>query len=67
LKLSVRSGAIAKDAFLGAVGSVIVVAGLWQLGFQDVWFGFTTAIVVAIAIPILHELYRFKRAGRNVE
>jgi hypothetical protein len=66
LKVRVKGGAIAKDALLGAVGSVIALYGLWRLWSQDDWGPFTTGIVVAIVIPILREFYRFKRAGRKV-
>jgi uncharacterized membrane protein YeaQ/YmgE (transglycosylase-associated protein family) len=68
LKLRVRGGAIAKDAFLGAVGCVIAVSGLWQLGSRENgWYNFPTGVVVAIVIPILRESYRFKRARPKVE
>jgi hypothetical protein len=64
LKLRVRGGAIAKDALWGAAGSLTACSSLVRFGPPDHgWFDFSAAIVVAIVLPILHEVYRFKRAG----
>ena len=55
LKRRVRWTAIAVDALLGASVSVITVDGLWRLGFEQ---PFIPAVVAAIVLPALHQLFR---------
>jgi hypothetical protein len=64
LKLRVRGSAIAIDALLGATGPVIAEAALWKLRFE---YPTIPLVIIAIALPALHQLSRFKRmkAGRN--
>lgn len=65
LKLRIRGAALAKDALLGAVGSMIAACALWYLGFQhNVQFNFSVAIAVAVALPVLHQFYR-RKGGRT--
>ena len=62
LKLRLRWTAIAIDALLAASGSVIAVDGLWRLGFQHPFIG---AVISAIVLPTLHQLFRFRRVRES--
>jgi hypothetical protein len=48
LKLRIRAAAIAKDAFLGAITSVIAVYALWRFEFQ---YNFVVATIIAVVLP----------------
>jgi len=60
LKLGIRSAAVVRDAFLGGTMSLATVYVLGHLGFAC---SFITAVIVAILLPALFELYRSKSAS----
>jgi hypothetical protein len=64
LKLRVRGTAIARDAFLGAIVSVIAFYALWHLGFQ---YNFIAAIIVAVVLPALYELNRSRVSAPRIK
>jgi hypothetical protein len=56
-----RGAAVALDAFLGAGGAVITVKVLWRIGYQ---YNFIAAVVVAVVLPALHGLFRWRLKNR---
>ncbi len=57
-KLRIRGPAIAIDALIGAIGSVVAADVLWRVGFGH---NFIAALAVSAVLPVLHHLSRLRR------
>lgn len=73
LKLRARGSAVALDALLGMTVPVITMEAIWQLALRYIVvakvvfpYDFVAAVALALALPVLHSVYRLKRLGRSV-
>jgi hypothetical protein len=62
--LKQRAQGIVGDAFLGLTGFVIILIGFDQgTTMNRLQHPFIAAVIVASALPALHQLFRFKHLG----